>query len=112
MKKEIISNVAKANKVVKAQNAVKCSGKISKAESGLTCNYTNEAEWVSFWAVINSTFPNYKKFMTSKKRKVIYRACKGQTVDVVIEKLKDAINAGALYAGSSSLDLKKYLETK
>lgn len=47
LKKEIISNVA--NKVVKAQNAVKCSGKISKAESGLTCNYTNEAEWVSFW---------------------------------------------------------------
>lgn len=41
-----------------------------------------------FWAVINSTFPNYKKFMTSKKRKVIYRACKGQTVDVVIEKLQ------------------------
>lgn len=112
LKKEVISNVAKANKVVKAQNAVKCSRKISKAESGLTCNYTNETEWVSFWAVVNSTFPNYKKFMTSKKRTVIYKACKGQTVDVVIEKLKDAINAGALYAGSSSLDLKKYLETK
>lgn len=112
LKKEVISNVAKANKVVEAQNAVKCSRKISKAKSGLTCNYTNEAEWVSFWAVVSSTFPNYKKFMTSKKRTVIYKACKGQTVDVVIEKLKDAINAGALYAGSSSLDLKKYLETK
>lgn len=59
-----------------------------------------------------SYISKYLESLMTKKRTVIYKACKGQTVDVVIEKLKDAINAGALYAGSSSLDLKKYLETK
>lgn len=48
--------------------------------------------------------------MTTNKKKVTYRLFKGASVSTVVEKLKAAIKAKALYAASSSNYLKEYWE--
>lgn len=48
--------------------------------------------------------------MTTNKKKVTYRLFKGASVSTVVEKLKAAIKAKALYAASSFNYLKEYWE--
>ena len=48
--------------------------------------------------------------MNPKKRVEVYSKFGGQSVEVVTEKLNEAIKAGILYEGSSASSLKTYWE--
>lgn len=79
-------------------------------KSAPTCNINDPVEWVNFWKEVAKNIPNYKVIMTTNKKKVTYRLFKGASVSTVVEKLKAAIKAKALYAASSSIYLKEYWE--
>lgn len=103
--KTFISNYLYVKKIqgLKANNAKKNkTAKQTSKKSAPTCT----VEWVNFWKEVAKNIPNYK--VTTNKKKVTYRLFKGASVSTVVEKLKAAIKAKALYAASSSNYLKEY----
>lgn len=100
-----VKKIQGLNREAKANNAKQTSKK-----SAPTCNINDPVEWVNFWKEVAKNIPNYKVIMTTNKKKVTYRLFKGASVSTVVEKLKAAIKAKALYAASSSNYLKEYWE--
>lgn len=100
-----VKKIQGLNREAKANNAKQTSKK-----SAPTCNINDPVEWVNFWKEVAKNIPNYKVIMTTNKKKVTYCLFKGASVSTVVEKLKAAIKAKALYAASSSNYLKEYWE--
>lgn len=109
-----IKEIKNLNKEVKRNNANNKSTKKATKTSSVkyTCNYNDRTEWTAFWTEVCKNVRGYSKIMNPKKRMEVYSKFGGQSVEVVTEKLNEAIKAGILYKGSSSLDLMKYLETE
>lgn len=59
---------------------------------------------------VSKNIPKYSKIMSAKKKNLVYLKFGGQSVEVVTEKLNEAIKAGVLYEGSPSVDLETYWE--
>lgn len=106
-----VKKIQGLNREAKANNAKKNkTAKQTSKKSAPTCNINDPVEWVNFWKEVAKNIPNYKVIMTTNKKKVTYRLFKGASVSTVVEKLKTAIKAKALYAASSSNYLKEYWE--
>ena len=106
-----VKKIQGLNREAKANNAKKNkTAKQTSKKSAPTCNINDPVEWVNFWKEVAKNIPNYKVIMTTNKKKVTYRLFKGASVSTVVEKLKAAIKAKALYAASSSNYLKEYWE--
>lgn len=106
--KTFISNYLYVKKIQGLNREAKA--KQTSKKSAPTCNINDPVEWVNFWKEVAKNIPNYKVIMTANKKKVTYRLFKGASVSTVVEKLKAAIKAKALYAASSSNYLKEYWE--
>lgn len=99
-----IKEIKNLNKKVKENNAK------GKKKTACTCNKRNQKEWTIFWAEVSKNISNYSKIMSANKKKLVYLKFGGQSVEVVIEKLNEAIKAGVLYEGSLVTDLETYWE--
>ena len=106
LNKEVQTNISNKKKVEKA----KAKAAVTKAP--LTCIYGDARVWCDFWNEVSRCVPKYSSIINTAKRTEVYLAFKGATVEVVVEKLKEAIEAGILYKESSASELKKFWRAK
>lgn len=110
-----IREIKALNKEVQTNNKKKVEKAKVKAvvtKTPLTCIYGNQKVWCDFWNEVSQRVPKYSNVMNAAKRTEVYLAFKGATVEVVAEKLKEAIEAGILYKESSASELKKFWGAK
>lgn len=108
-----IKEIKNLNNEVKKNNAkakVKKTASKKVNRANCTCNKRNQNEWTVFWGEVSKNIPKYSKIMSVKKKNLVYLKFGGQSVEVVTEKLNEAIKAGVLYEGSPSVDLETYWE--
>ena len=108
-----IKEIKNLNNEVKKNNAkakVKKTASKKVNRANCTCNKRNQNEWTVFWGEVSKNIPKYSKIMSVKKKNLAYLKFGGQSVEVVTEKLNEAIKAGVLYERSPAVDLKTYWE--
>lgn len=107
-----IKEIKSLNKEVKRNISNNKSTKKATKTSSVkyTCNHNDRTEWTAFWTEVCKNVRGYSKVMNPKKRMEVYSKFGGQSVEVITEKLNEAIKAGILYKGSSAADLKTYWE--
>nr|DAN43675.1 MAG TPA: hypothetical protein [Caudoviricetes sp.] len=107
LNKEVQTNISNNKKKVE-----KAKAEVVVTKTPLTCIYGNQKVWCDFWNEVSQRVPKYSNVMNAAKRTEVYLAFKGATVEVVAEKLKEAIEAGILYKESSASELKKFWGAK
>lgn len=108
-----IKEIKNLNEEVKKNNAkakVKKTASKKVSRANCTWNKRNQNEWTVFWGEVSKNIPKYSKIMSVKKKNLVYLKFGGQSVEVVTEKLNEAIKAGVLYERSPAVDLKTYWE--